>query len=234
MHGTIEITTPTLTVFLYYITDRKQLSADPEKSIHLVLERIRLAAECGVDAIQLREKDLNTKAMVGLSLRAVEVVNKVNAMNAWPTRTRLLINSRVDVAVSSGCHGVHLRSDDISAADARGVLIGAGIEQPFIGASCHSLPELERASGNGADFAVFGPVFGKLGGGRATGVEALSTTVYKAAQAKPAMPILALGGITVDNASACLDAGADGIAGIRLFQTGELSETVTRLRNLKR
>jgi thiamine-phosphate pyrophosphorylase len=62
----------------------------------------------------------------------------------------------------------------------------------------------------------------------------LSTTVYKAAQAKPAMPILALGGITVDNASACLSAGADGIAGIRLFQTGNLSETVARLRNLKR
>jgi thiamine-phosphate pyrophosphorylase len=221
-------------VFLYYITDRKQLSADPEESIHLLLERIRTAAECRVDAIQLREKDLPVKAMIDLGLRAIEVVNDVNARSASTTRTRLLVNSRVDVALSSGCDGVHLRSDDISAADARAVFIGAGVKQPFIGASCHSLPQLERAFSNGADFAVFGSIFGKLGAPRGTGVEALSTLVRTPAQGKLAMPILALGGITLENAATCIDAGATGVAGIRLFQSGNLRETVARLRNLKR
>jgi thiamine-phosphate pyrophosphorylase len=221
-------------VFLYYITDRKQLSADSDKSIHLLLERIRMAAEAGVDAIQLREKDLTTTEMIDLGLRAIEAVNDANARSASTTRTRLLVNSRVDVAVSCGCDGVHLRSDDISAADARAVLIGAGVKQPFIGVSCHSLPEIERASSNGADFVVFGPIFGKSGTDRVIGLEALSNAALTVGRDKRATPILALGGITLDNASACLDKGADGIAGIRLFQTGNLSGTVAHLRDLKR
>jgi thiamine-phosphate pyrophosphorylase len=220
-------------MFLYYITDRKQLSAEPEKSIHLLLERIRMAAECGVDAIQLREKDLTAKALIELGLQAVEVVNKVNAMSASKSRTRILINSRVDVALACGCDGVHLRSDDISAADARAVLMGAGIKQPFIGVSCHSLPEAERASGNGADLAVFGPIFGKVGSDQVAGMEALSAAAHSGARSKSAMRILALGGITLANAAACLDAGAAGIAGIRLFQIGNMRETVSRLRDLK-
>jgi thiamine-phosphate pyrophosphorylase len=199
-----------------------------------LLERIRMAAEAGVDAIQLREKDLTAKALIELGLQAVEVVNKVNAMSASKSRTRILINSRVDVALACGCAGVHLRSDDISAADARAVLMGAGIKQPFIGVSCHSLPEAELASGNGADFAVIGPVFGKLGSDEVAGMEALSAAAHSGARGKSAMPILALGGITLNNAAACLDAGAAGIAGIRLFQIGNLSDTVSRLRDLKR
>jgi thiamine-phosphate pyrophosphorylase len=220
-------------VFLYYITDRKQLSADPEKSIHLLLERIRLAAEAGVDAIQLREKDLTVKAMIELGLQAAEVVNEVNAMGGT-TRTRLLVNSRIDVAVSCRCDGVHLRSDDISAADARAVLIHAGVKQPFTGVSCHSVPDVERASGDGADFAVFGPVFAKLGNDEVAGIEALSAAAHSGARGKSAMPILALGGITLNNAAVCLDAGAAGIAGIRLFQIGNLRDTVSQLRDLKR
>jgi len=217
-------------VFLYYVTDRKQLSADPEKSIQLLLERIRLAAEAGVDAIQLREKDLSAREMTNLGLRAMEVVNKINASRTPKTQTHVLINSRVDVAVACGCDGVHLRSDDISAADARAVLIQAGIKQPLVGVSCHSVAEVEQAYGHGADFVVLGPVFAKSGAEKPIGLALISSVVKSLGDR--ALPVLALGGVTLDNAAACMEAGAAGVAGIRLFQSGNVSETVLRLRSL--
>ena len=218
-------------MFLYYVTDRKQLSADPEKSIQLLLERIRLAAEAGVDAIQLREKDLSAREMTNLGLRAMEVVNKINASRTPKTQTHVLINSRVDVAVACGCDGVHLRSDDISAADARAVLIQAGIKQPLVGVSCHSVAEVEQAYGHGADFVVLGPVFAKSGAEKPIGLALISSVVKSLGDR--ALPVLALGGVTLDNAAACMEAGAAGVAGIRLFQSGNVRETVSRLRSLK-
>lgn len=219
-------------MFLYYITDRKQLSADPKKSMQLLLERIRFAAEAGVDAIQLREKDLSAREMTDLGSRALEIVNAANANRKPETRTCLLINSRVDVAVACECDGVHLRSDDISAADARAVLIQAGIKQPLVGVSCHSVIEVEQAYGHGADFVVLGPVFAKSTTEKPIGLAPISTVVNSLGP-RAALPALALGGVTLDNAAACMKAGAAGVAGIRLFQSGNVSGTVLRLRSLK-
>jgi thiamine-phosphate pyrophosphorylase len=218
-------------VFLYYITDRKQLSADLEKSIQLLLERIRLAAEAGVDAIQLREKDLSACDMTDVGLRAVEIVNTVNASRKPETRTCLLINSRVDVAVACECDGVHLRSDDISAADARAVLIQARVKQALVGVSCHSVADVEQAYGHGADFVVLGPVFAKSGSEKPIGFAPI-LSVVKALGPRAPLPVLALGGVTLDNAAACMKAGAAGVAGIRLFQSGNVTETVLQLRSL--
>ena len=218
-------------VFLYYITDRKQLSADLEKSIQLLLERIRLAAEAGVDAIQLREKDLSACDMTDLGSRAMEIVNTVNASRKPETRTRLLINSRVDVAVACECDGVHLRSDDISAADARAVLIQAGVKQTLVGVSCHSVVDVQQAYGYGADFVVLGPVFPKSGTEKPIGFAPILSVVESLGPRAP-LPVLALGGVTLDNAAACMKAGAAGVAGIRLFQSGNVTETVLQLRSL--
>jgi thiamine-phosphate pyrophosphorylase len=218
-------------VFLYYITDRKQLSADPKNSMQLLLECIRLAAEAGVDAIQLREKDLSAREMTDLGSRAMEIVNTVNASRKRETRTCLLINSRVDVAVACECDGVHLRSDDISVADARAVLIQAGIKQLLVGVSCHSVSEVEQAYGHGADFVVLGPVFEKSGTEKPIGLAPISKAVNSLGP-RTALPLIALGGVTLDNAAACMKAGAAGVAGIRLFQSGNVSETVLRLRSL--
>jgi thiamine-phosphate pyrophosphorylase len=217
-------------LFLYYITDRRQLSPDPVERMRLLLERIRMAAAAGVDAIQLREKDLNARELTNLGLRAAETVRQANAAEGSRRRTRLLINSRVDVAIASGADGVHLRSDDISAADARAIFSRAGATQPFIGVSCHTAREVGLAAGHGADFAVFGPVFGKAGSENPAGIEGL---VLASRAGMPSFPVLALGGVTAENAASCIYAGVAGIAGIRIFQNGNIMELVSRLRDLE-
>ena len=218
-------------MFLYYITDRRQLSANHDESVRLLLERIHSAAVAGVDRIQLREKDLSARELVELGTRAAATVSEANASQRSQQPTRLLINSRLDVAIACGADGVHLRSDDIFASEARPVFIEAGIAAAVIGVSCHSIQEIELAEAHGADFAVVGPVFGKAGE-PPLGIDEFERTCRQRRAAKPAMPVLALGGIDLSNAEECIKAGAAGVAGIRLFQEGNISETVSQLRNL--
>lgn len=219
-------------LFLYYITDRKQLSSYPIESISLVLAKIRMAAAAGVDAIQLREKDLSARELVELGREAMRFVREAYSADPFKPRTLLLINSRTDVAIACGADGVHLRSDDISASEARRVLLQAGISDPVVAASCHRFEEIELAEGHGADFAVFGPIFGKLGIAQPTGIVELERICNRRRTANPKMPVLALGSISEQNAAECVRAGADGIAAIRLFQQGNVRETVSRLRKL--
>ncbi len=104
--------------------------------------------------------------------------------------------------------------------------MGRQVARAVIGVSCHSPEEVGRAESGGADFAVFGPVFEKQGMPDLppAGLEAL----HRACQYK--MPVLALGGVTLENARACLEAGAAGIAGIRLFQANDIQKVVEALR----
>ena len=96
-----------------------------------------------------------------------------------------------------------------------------------VGVSCHTTAEVARAAAEGADFAVFGPVFEKANV-RLTGLEALREACQET------IPVLALGGITLENAAACMRAGAAGIAGIRLFQENEVGRAVAALRRLEK
>ncbi len=215
-------------MLLYYITDRTQFPGDEATRRHLLLDKIAEAAACGIDFIQLREKDLPTQELESMACEALRVVGQKPELKA-----RLLINSRADVAISSGADGVHLRSGDISPGDVRLAWSDEGPAGeravPVIAVSCHSLPEVERAKDEGADLVVFGPVFEKknekkFGNVSVAGIDLLR----QACQYK--IPVLALGGITVENARACVDAGAAGIAAIRLFQENEIAEVVRRLR----
>jgi thiamine-phosphate pyrophosphorylase len=97
-----------------------------------------------------------------------------------------------------------------------------------VGVSCHSVAEVSEAEEQGADFAVFAPVFEKkdTAGVRPAGLEALHQACLRK------IPVLALGGVKLENARACLDAGAAGIAAIRLFQENDLAEVVSTLRGL--
>ena len=221
-------------MFLFYITDRKQLAGTPEGQRTLLLARIRAAAMAGIDAIQLREKDLTARELVELGCGAAEIIRETNSSGISPCVTKLLINSRVDIAIACGADGVHLRSDDISAAEARSVFVQAGVAQPVIAVSCHTVNEVELAEGSGAEFAVFGPVFEKSGtAARAAGISELRRACQQRRAAKPQMPVLALSGVDLDNAAQCMRAGASGIAAIRLFQSADVAETVSSLRKLR-
>jgi thiamine-phosphate pyrophosphorylase len=222
-------------VLLDYITDRRQFPGSEAEQRAALLRKIAEAARCGVDYIQLREKDLTARELLALAKEAAAAIR--NAAPKQPKtgiqklETLLLINSRLDVALACGADGVHLRSDDISAAEARAVWMkaaaapdaGLGTHDCVIAASCHTAGEVRRAQSEGADFVVFAPVFEK-GGERGVGLEALRAACHAN------IPVFALGGVTLDNAQACLEAGAAGIAGIRLFQDNDVAAVVGRLR----
>jgi len=215
-------------VLLCYITDRTQLPGDDPSRRGRLLQKIAEAARSGVDFIQLRERDLSARELETLALAAVETVRTLRAENR-ELRTRLLVNSRTDVALAVGADGVHLRAGDVSPSQARDIWNRCGAPAPaIIGVSCHSAEEVAGAAAGGADFAVFAPVFEKLGApaARPAGLDALR----QASQNK--IPVLALGGVTVANAKACIGVGASGVAGIRLFQENDIAAVVTKLRSL--
>jgi thiamine-phosphate pyrophosphorylase len=217
----------------YYITDRKQFPGTAAEQRACLLAKIAEASRAGVDLIQLREKDLPTRELEALVREAVRVVRE----NTGGKRTRLLINSRLDVGIAADADGVHLRGDDIAASEARVIFSKAGVRKPVIGVSCHSVSEVRLAEAHGADFAVFGPVFEKSGA-PGQGVANLRAACGKvpargleAAVPAGEMPVLAVGGVTRDNAAACLAAGAAGVAAIRLFQENDIAGILEDLKS---
>ena len=215
-------------MLLYYITDRKQFPGPEPRQRELLLARIAEAARAGVDYIQLREKDLPARELESLAREAVRAVRL--ARNA-ERETRLLINSRSDVALATGADGVHLPSDDIPPSDARAVWSSAlarnvkrETRNVVVAVSCHTAEEVRLAESQGADFAVFGPVFEKVGTPLRTGLDALHGACLGH------MPVFAIGGVTLENARACIAAGAAGVAAIRLFQQKGIMEAVKELR----
>ena len=205
---------------LYYITDRRQFPGESAEQERQLLAKIAECAAAGVDHIQLREKDLSIRALEELANRAVGVLAG--------SRTSLLINARIDVALACGAHGVHLPSHDLPASEARVIFSRAGVATPVIGVSTHSLEEAAYAESHGADFAVFGPVFEKNSTANPNGLNQLRQ-ICSGGASSSAMPVLAVGGITLENAQLCLQAGAAGIAGIRLFQDNDAHAVVKRL-----
>jgi thiamine-phosphate pyrophosphorylase len=225
---------------LYYITDRTAFAPDEPTRRRRLLEKIAEAARAGVDYIQLREKDLPTRDLESLAKEAVSTTRKAAAPNLQPLVPGLLINSRTDVALAAGADGVHLPSNDISPQDVKQIWAGCPIlrdfrrvggtppssQPPLIAVSCHSPAEVAQAAANGATLAVFAPVFEKR---NASDVEPAG--LPQLAQAcRNNIPVLALGGVTLSNARSCLEAGAAGIAAIRLFQENDIATVIRTLR----
>ncbi len=212
---------------LCYITDRSQFSGNEAARRAHLLAKVSEAANAGVDYIQLREKGLPARELESLSSEATHILERIQ-----PGRTRLLINSRADVALAVGADGVHLPAGDISPAEVLRISqaqCGAvATARLTISISCHSPEEVHQAQNTGADLALFAPVFEKKDapGTKPAGLDALR----RASQYN--IPVLALGGVTLDNAAACLQAGAAGIAAIRLFQDHDLTDVVRHLRSL--
>src|SRR5437588_6353824 len=210
-------------MLLCYITDRHLLGDDEATRQKNLLARIESAAAAGIDFIQLREKDLSARELESLA-------GETMARLARFPKSRLLINCRLDIALAVGAHGVHLRAEDFQASDARYIAAKAG-KQIEIGVSCHSAKEVALAESHGADLALLGPIFEKLGETLAPlGLEELRRACSRPAAAASPMPVLALGGVNVGNAQDCMRAGADGVAGIRLFQDSARDETGKQLR----
>ena len=216
-------------MLLYYITDRSQFPGDETARRAALLAKITEAARAGVDYIQLREKDLSARELEALAQVAVRVVRNANEQPGRVAHsTRLLINSRSDTALAVGAEGVHLRSADISPKDVRALVSRSGVHPSafLVCSSCHSPEEVRSAESAGADFAVFAPVFEKKTAPhiRPLGLQELASAC------RASIPVLALGGVTLANAAACIEAGAAGIAAIRLFQEHPIADVVRALR----
>ena len=211
---------------LYYVTDRQSLDIAAGQSREAALaQHIKSAVEAGVDWIQIREKDLPARNLMDLTRAAIGACNS----SCTQPHARVLVNDRCDVAWAAGAGGVHLGEKSLPVrivADARRV---RGSADFLVGTSCHSLDGAVRAAKEGADYVFFGPVFAtpsKVPFGAPHGLAKLAE-VCRAVS----IPVIAIGGITLENAGACRDAGAAGIAAIRLFQqnrnVGEIVASLT-------
>ena len=220
----------------YYITDRSQFAGDEAARRRALLGKIAEAARAGVDYIQLREKDLSSRELETLAKQALAIVREQvrRATSDERPATRFLINSRTDVALAAGANGVHLRSNDVAVPEVRSVWSEVfarssprpAARSPRIAVSCHTPAEVVLAASQGADFAVFAPVFEK----RDNPVAALAGLAALREACRTKIPVFALGGVTLDNVGACLEAGAAGVAAVRLFQENDLSVIVPALR----
>jgi thiamine-phosphate pyrophosphorylase len=217
---------------LCYVTDRRALPCALEDQIESLLRRIASAAAAGIDWIQIREKDLSGKELSFLTREALAQTKQIDERGQ---RARILVNDRLDVALSERANGVHLGENSLPVQDVRKWLDEkpelAKRQEFRVGVSCHSLKGALAAARDGADYIFFGPVFAtpsKTAFGAPQGLQRLREVCSAVA-----VPVLAIGGITVDNASDCLAAGAAGIAAIRLFQeTSDPASLIARFRSI--
>jgi thiamine-phosphate pyrophosphorylase len=189
---------PRAQITLCYITDRHALPPGT------LLPRILEAVRAGVDMVQIREKDLPTRELAALVKGVMD--------GARGNKTQIIVNDRLDIALALGATGVHLPTTSMPPEAVR-----ASVPADFlVGVSCHSLDDALRAEAGGANYVLLGPIFAtpsKLAYGPPLGLSVLQETASRVK-----IPVLALGGISVERASVCLEAGAQGLAGISIFQ----------------
>jgi thiamine-phosphate pyrophosphorylase len=185
------------------VTDRRRLSAGAD-AMDLLVELVGAASRAGIDLVQVRERDLEGRALAALVGRCLAAVDR--------SATKVLVNDRVDIAAATGAHGVHLRADSVSVAAAR-LLLG---EHAVVGRSIHTVDEAAAAAANGADYLIFGALYQTMSkdAGHPT---ATLDDLRSAQRAASGVPILPIGGITAARAAEMARAGAAGIAGIGIF-----------------
>lgn len=213
---------------LYAITNRRLYGTNEALVRAQLLAQAAVWAANGVAYVQLREKDLATRDQVEIA-RAMQRVMRAAQVQFPPERaTRLLINGRPDVALATGADGVHLPAGPgtLTPEEVRNIFAAAGyVPLPIISVSCHTVSEVEIASGQKVDCILFAPVFEKVVFENATDPPVQRTLpgtglalLAEACLVEGPVPVYALGGVTAKNAAQCLRAGAAGIAAIRLMQ----------------
>lgn len=197
------------------MTDGKALASERRAG---VLEAIRRAAAARVDFVQIREKDLLTGELLKMAREAVGIAGPAG-------ETRAIVNDRLDVALAAGASGVHLGQESAPAAKVIEWCRAGGAPKEFlVGVSCHSIEQARDAETAGASYVFFGPVFdtpAKRSFGPPQGVERLGK-VCSAVK----IPVIAIGGVSESNAADCIQAGAAGIAAIRLIQNAKSGEAL--------
>ena len=184
-----------------------------------ILPLVRAAVDAEVPLFQIREKSLSGRVLFELVARAAELTRG--------SKTRLLVNDRSDIARAAGADGVHLTTHSLPV-DVVRKIYGAEF---LIGVSTHSLDEARAARAAGADFIVFGPVFeteSKRVYGPPQGLDKLSEVTRELGE----FPVVAIGGITLENAGECFRAGASGVAAIRLLSDAhQLLDRIHKIRS---
>ena len=187
------------------ISDRRHWAAAPD-ALDRVVSLARAAARAGVDVIQIRERDLSTSALVRLTARCIAA--------AEGTTARVVVNDRIDVALAAGAHGVHLRGDSFEARRARDLLPAGAL----VGCSVHTAAEAAAvAREGGVDYLIFGTLFPTPSKHGPYPLATISELTAACAAARGIVPVLAIGGMTIERAGAAVRAGAAGIAAISLF-----------------
>ena len=218
---------------LCYVTDGRSLRvANPAESVAALTHKMEEIVAAGVDWVQLREKDLPARELASLTRQALRIAAAASAKSARVCR--VLVNDRLDVAIAERAHGVHLGERSLPVTDARRLIAAAmrkkALEESFlVGVSTHSIEAALAAERDGADYVFFGPVFAtpsKAAFGTPQGLARL-TEVCQAVR----IPVLAIGGITTQNGASCTQAGAVGLAAIRLYQDApDPASSVVQLR----
>jgi thiamine-phosphate pyrophosphorylase len=182
------------------------------------VHKLEAVASAGVDWIQIREKDLSARDLTWLTSQILSPARGGHDLAGTRNHgARIIVNDRLDVALAERAGGVHLGESSLPVIDAKRLAIMRGVSDDFlVGVSCHSLEAAKFAEREGADYLFFGPIFAtpsKVRFGAPQGLERLAVVCDSVS-----IPVIAIGAITLENASTCLAAGAAGIAAIRLFQ----------------
>lgn len=183
---------PSIDFKVYLIGDRTKTLGRPLSQV------IEEAGRSGVTAVQFREKDLTLREQL-------EFASEIRAV-AKRQKMQFFVNDRIDLCLALDAEGIHLPSSGLPATVAREILGGS----KWIGVSCHSLEEVQRAEGEGADFAVLGPVYdtpSKRSYGLPLGID-----LFKKVRRSASIPLFAIGGVDRSKLKEVLDAGADGVA----------------------
>ncbi len=184
----------------------------------------RAIFEAGVDWIQLRDRSLEDLALWRIASELVRARDRVATASDAPTRPRVIVNRRIDLALASGADGVHLGFDALDPATSR-MLLGP---HALLGASLHSVEEVDSARDSPLDYVHLAPIWpprSKPATRPALGLEVLA----EASRVGP--PVLAQGGVDAERAARAIEAGAAGVAVTGILQAArDLRETVRPLR----
>jgi thiamine-phosphate pyrophosphorylase len=193
------------------ITDRTIFPGNEDERIAALVQQAIRWSDQRIEIIQIREKDLPAPEIADMAHRILQATS--------PTRSIVLVNSCIEAAIAARAHGVHISSHHgaISQEEVRRRYAAAGLPHPIITVSCHSIEEIQRAIATTPDAILFAPVFGKVVAGKSVSPAIGLKALREACRAANPIPVLALGGVTLGRAKMCIEAGAAGVAGIRIF-----------------